>query len=273
MLDKIFYSVVIMEAMNSLGHVPKEKWNFLKLAECLALVACTLKKYTETIVTQEHIRIREKFTGQPTCRNKCSLRLVKHDMWCDTCKNWKHELLSLVRHKDKLKTITWRKLKSWKWPEEPLWIVPIFLNNNHVKDISEIDLTDLTTALCIWDNCKVYRISQNVINKLRKNRNKYFGHNSKVKVTDIKMKNVCCVINTMFAELCRDSSVPEHIKNEIYEGQRELCEIEARKSYEELVLEKIEDILSHTKNCLCYSVFATLKRIQEYWFAISIVLF
>ena len=61
---KIFYSEGIMEAMNSLGHIHKEKLNYLKLAECLALASDKLKKYTEAIITREHIRIREKLTGQ-----------------------------------------------------------------------------------------------------------------------------------------------------------------------------------------------------------------
>ena len=111
-----------------------------------------------------------------------------------------------------------------------------------------------------------------------------------MKVTDRKLKNVCCVINTLFSELCRDSSVPDHIKNEIYEGQHELCEIETRKLYEELVLEKIDIIDENVKKLHAtsghgensalynshedkYSRFAILKGIKEYWVEISIVLF
>ena len=229
-----------MEENVSLGHVPKEKWNYLKLAECLSLASNKLKEYTEYIISRIHIRIREKLSGQTPCKMKCSQRIVKHNIWCDTCKSWKRELLSLVRHKNKLKTINWRKIKSWKWPETPLWIVPIFLNTIYVKKVEEINLNDLATVLSIWDNCKEYRISQHILNKLRKNRNKCFAHNPKLRVSDSKVKNICCVLNTLFVELSMDILVPEHIKVQICEWQRELWEIKSRKLYEELVLEKVD---------------------------------
>ena len=226
----------------TLGHVPKEKSNYLKLAECFSLAANRLKEYTEYFLSKMHTRIKEKLSGLPICTKKCSQRFGRENMWCVTCQHWKRELIGSFRHKFKLNTINWRKIKSWKWPEKSEWIFPIFLNNINVKKVEEIDLNDLATALSIWDNCNEYRISQNLIRKLRKNRNKYLAHNSGLKVSDSKLKNVCCVLNTLFVELNMDTLVPAQIRVQICEWRTELFEIKTRKLYEEILLEKVDII-------------------------------
>ena len=231
-----------MDDTITLDHIPKERWNYLKLAEYFALTANKLKGYTENILLDIHTRIKEKLSVLPVCGQKCSRRIMDHGKWCDTCKTWKSELESLARHKYKLKSMNWRKFKSWEWPKKHLWIVPIFLNTNSVKEIEDIDLKDLATVLSIWDNCNEYSISQKVIQKLRRTRNKYLAHNSKVRVSDSKMINVYCVLNTMYYNLYVDKQIPDSVKKYINDWKLELDAIKTRKLYEELNLEKLDII-------------------------------
>ena len=88
-------------------------------------------------------------------------------------------------------------MNSWMWNTDSMSLATVFVTPGWA---SKIDYQDLSTVLSLWDNCKEYNISPNVIKKLREIRNSYFAHNSKIDVSDDKLTNIFNILGVLFHE-------------------------------------------------------------------------
>ena len=98
-------------------------------------------------------------------------------------------------------------MQSWSWPDGPQCIAEVFLAQGWAKNIDRIDLNDLSTALSLWNNCTIFDIQPNTLKKLREVRNSFFAHNSKLEVSDDKLKTIFMVLGVLF----RDGDLTEFV--------------------------------------------------------------
>lgn len=117
-----------------------------------------------------------------------------------------------------------------------------------MKKANEINFKDLSTALSLWEHCREYSVPFNLIMKLRKSRNRYFAHNFDLSVNQTKLKNIFCVLNTLF----HTQAVSDYVDRN--GCLHELDYIETKKHYETILLQKVGELDSKADASLsCHS--------------------
>ena len=60
--------------------------------------------------------------------------------------------------------------KSWEWPSNEDSIIEVFLPKSWAG-ILKTNINDISTAVNIWTNCNEFNIDENILHKLRVQRN------------------------------------------------------------------------------------------------------
>ena len=194
----------------------KKEINYFILSRGLFFIASILKDYTEAGVINLHQRISRKLQNLTPCQNKrCSKRYGRDFLqWCQTCQQWREELLEAHSDKNKFESICWNDTESWKWPQDCRTITALFLKSGYVKTVSDLNFADLSTALSLWENCNEFLIGDNIIQKLRDMRNSH-AHPAKMEVEDSELTQNFLVFSTLLHEralsrfIDRDKSLRE----------------------------------------------------------------
>ena len=176
----------------------KKEINYFILSRGLFFIASTLKDYTEAGVLNLHQRISRKLQNLTPCQNKrCSKRCGRDFLqWCQTCQQWREELLEAHSDKKRFESICWKSTESWNWPQDYRTITTLFLTSGYVKTVPDLNFGDLSTALSLWENCNEFLIAPNIIQRLRGMRNSH-AHPTKMEVEDSELTQNFLVFSTL----------------------------------------------------------------------------
>ena len=179
----------------------KNEVNYFILARGFFYISSNLKSYTEAGVINLHQRISRKLQHLTPCQNRqCSRRCGRDFLqWCQTCQQWREELLKANSNKNALESICWKNTESWKWPQDYRTLATLFLINVYRKKVSNINFADLSTALSLWVNCSEFLIGKNIIQKLRDMRNSH-AHPSRMEVEEWELTQNFYVFSTLLHE-------------------------------------------------------------------------
>ena len=192
--------------------ISKEERNYFTLARALFYVGSVLGQYTEEGFHRLHDRIKQTLLHLKTCQKRCSEKLGNNPAkWCSTCQQWRNELEKSHRNIPS----DWSRTRSWEWPRDFRSIATVFAKGVAFSKPTMINFEDLSTALCLWENCNEFSIAQNIIDKLRELRNGCFAHPTKMGVTDQKLESSFKVMCVLFHEKDVQGFVntQNHLKN------------------------------------------------------------
>ena len=162
------------------------------------------------------------FLSQARQEMSIKMLLLKYFIcrWCNTCSSWRKELEQSTANIQNFRKIDWHKLRSSDWPLNHVSISYVFVHSGWIKDPPEIDISDIGTQLCIWDNCKEFNISKNVSKKVREVRNKYFAHNSAAEITDQRLT----IIFNVFYTLSHETDITSNIDCNVFRHKLSVLE-------------------------------------------------
>ena len=132
----------------------------------------------------------------------------------------------------------------------------VFVHSGWIKNPPDIDISDIGTQLCVWENCKEFNISQNITQKLREVRNKYFAHNSAAEITDQRLSSIFNV----FWTLLHDNDLTTNIDAAVV--KRKLKVLEDDPIYGSQAEQRIAE-LKQTLKCQDIKLNAILERTEH----------
>ena len=104
--------------------------------------------------------------------------------------------------------VNWKKTKSWEWPSNEDSIIDVFLPKSW-SGVSKTNINDISTAVNIWYNCKEFKVDENIIDKLRVQRNTHFHEHASTLQVSAKHKSE--IFDTL-RDLLRDPDVTNCLK-------------------------------------------------------------
>jgi len=149
--------------------------NWINLSVAVRITCVGISEYLKTEVGTLHNNLKYSHCGGlSNCTDNCSQTKTSLSAWCNTCKIWKKELLTLVKHNKHKQNIKWQNVSSGKWPTDIEEVVKVFAPHwwNNQKPFWE----DLTVGLSIIHNCNVFTLPKPIYLDVGTVRNNFCAH-------------------------------------------------------------------------------------------------
>ncbi|XP_059160478.1 uncharacterized protein CXorf38 homolog [Physella acuta] len=174
-----------------------EMRNWLYASMAIRETSQVLAKYVHTQISQMHKNMRRAIGASGPCKQNCSHKDEKNNVWCTSCDRWRKEILCVCNPQYK---INWTRLNSSQWHANPYEVARAFIPRAHRLYYKSAEFhEDFRFSLSFIENCLLCSAPPLLCQKARQCQGRVKRKNLRMRMRDEDLQVTISVLTQLLA--------------------------------------------------------------------------